>query len=481
MVVSFASSILMSVSHPADGFFLLQNRAWEMLAGGLVFMLHHLVRVGGRFGFWLEKIGFALIVFSITYFDSASLWPGWRALLPVTGASMVLLANRTSYWTCGYFAQWLGARSYSLYLWHWPVYVGLAYAELQYSAIAISFGLLLTLVLGEISCRFVEVPSRNFIGKLRHPVATGFIVITLFLLLFPSIIIRLKDGVSGRFNLQTDRAAAEVMNVNSRRNECHPKSGNTSPSCLWGGKDWRVIALGDSHAASLITAIAESAKPSDAGLVQWTYSGCAYVPGLIFTPDIKRMFDRSYQCLEFIEWAKLELKSVPGNIPVIIAGRYAGMAFGSNISRVIAEKPSIYFTKYYPRTNQEFLTEFGKYVTDAACDLAKNRLVYLMRPIPEMGFNVPRSLGRRLALGLSEDVSIPLSEYMKRNAWVWAAQDAARDKCGIRILDPIPYLCHDGQCFGSKEGRPLYTDDNHLSEFGNKLLVPMFRSVYEDL
>ncbi|WP_426148754.1 SGNH hydrolase domain-containing protein [Polaromonas sp. DSR2-3-2] len=28
-------------------------------------------------------------------------------------------------------------------------------------------------------------------------------------------------------------------------------------------------------------------------------------------------------------------------------------------------------------------------------------------------------------------------------------------------------------------GRPLYFDDDHLSEYGNKLLVPMFAEVFQ--
>lgn len=47
-----------------------------------------------------------------------------------------------------------------------------------------------------------------------------------------------------------------------------------------------------------------------------------------------------------------------------------------------------------------------------------------------------------------------------------------------RNMHPLPYLCHDGRCWGSKDGRPLYYDDDHLSEYGNKLLVPMFKQVW---
>jgi hypothetical protein len=95
-----------------------------------------------------------------------------------------------------------------------------------------------------------------------------------------------------------------------------------------------------------------------------------------------------------------------------------------------------------------------------------------------MGVDVPRIQSRRMAFGLATDISISLKQYHERNDWVWAAQDAAHAQCGVEILDPLPYLCHDGRCYGSKDGRPLYHDDNHLSEFGNKLLLPMFAEVF---
>lgn len=80
-----------------------------------------------------------------------------------------------------------------------------------------------------------------------------------------------------------------------------------------------------------------------------------------------------------------------------------------------------------------------------------------------------------------KEVSISLAEYHQRNDVFWAAQDAARERCGVRILDPLPYLCRDGRCQGSRDGRPLYYDDNHLSEFGNRLLVPMFAEAFRGI
>ncbi len=139
--------------------------------------------------------------------------------------------------------------------------------------------------------------------------------------------------------------------------------------------------------------------------------------------------------------------------------------------------PLVFFSRIHKHASPEFLDEFAGKVIESACRLARDRRVYLVRPIPEMGVNVPGA-ARLMARGRSIEVSISLANYHQRHAVVWAAQDAARDRCGVKILDPLPYLCREGRCYGLKDGRPLYYDDDHLSEWGNKLLVPMFAEVF---
>ena len=95
-----------------------------------------------------------------------------------------------------------------------------------------------------------------------------------------------------------------------------------------------------------------------------------------------------------------------------------------------------------------------------------------------MAVDVPKTMSRAMQLDKSKDISISLADYHQRNAFIWAAQDAARDQCGVKILDPLPYLCLDGRCHGAKNGRPLYFDSHHISEYGNKWLVPMFAEVF---
>jgi len=298
----------------------------------------------------------------------------------------------------------------------------------------------------------------------------------------PAIGIWKHKGVAGRFAPAIELAAAEVKNFSPRRDECLQTKGATSPSCVYGGTDWKVIVVGDSHANALITGLVASQSKGDAGVVEWTYNSCPFIEGVKKIPaEQSRLGGNDYKCTEFIALTESRLTTLPATIPVVMINRYAASVFGANEDRKATDTPSVYFSKIFEHSTPEFLDEFAQHITQTACQLAKHRTVYMVRPIPEMGFNVPNTLSRRMMVGITEDVSIPMEDYRKRNAWVWAAQDAAREQCGIKILDPIPYLCRDGRCCGSKNGRPLYIDDDHLSEFGNKLLIPMFAPVFEGM
>jgi len=486
LLVSLAASVLTTGASPTAAFFLLHTRAWELLAGGMVFFLAGRLSLGGPARRGLELAGLAAIVASIALFDRESTWPGAFAMLPVAGAMAVLAANRTSSWTGHPVAQWLGDRSYSLYLWHWPIYVALAYLELRDHVLALAAGLLLTMVLGHLSYVWVEVPGRRWLGRFRPLPSTAALAALGALAALPALLVWAKQGLPGRFPAAVELAAAEARNLNPRRNECGRSQGVSSPSCVFGGAKWNVIVAGDSHAAALVSGVAAAALVSgvaaaagrpDAGVVQWTYSACVFVPGMI--PVRTHGFNEKSDCSGFNRWMIERLETVPATVPIVIAGRYARVAFGPVEDRHNVEVPEVRFSSAaYERTTPEFLAEFGRRVTDAACELAKTRMVFMVRPIPEMTVNVPRYMSRRMAWGLDSEVSIPMEQYMHRNGWLLAAQDAAKERCGVRVLDPLPYLCRDGRCYANRDGRPLYYDHGHLSEYGNKLLVPMFQEVY---
>jgi hypothetical protein len=44
----------------------------------------------------------------------------------------------------------------------------------------------------------------------------------------------------------------------------------------------------------------------------------------------------------------------------------------------------------------------------------------------------------------------------------------------MKVLDPLPYLCDPTACYAMKNGRLLYSDDNHVSVAGATYLSERF-------
>ena len=474
LITSLALSIIITPMNPSAAFYLLPTRAWEMIAGGLVYLLANRSPLTTTIRVTLESIGFALIIGSIIGFDSSSSWPGWRALVPVIGTLLILLAARTgSIWTGPTAIQWLGTRSYSLYLWHWPIVVALNYLEQQANPTAIISGLGLTLALGNLSYHLVETPARRYLTNFSMKKNAAVLLSCTIAVTVAGLSVRLDQGVNGRLPPEVEAISLESQNINPRRSECLLMTGVTSPSCTFGGSDLKAIVLGDSHANATISAVVSAATSPDSSIMEWTYSSCPIIRGVHSSAR--------KQCGAFVEWAIQKLKALPSNIPVIIINRHAQYALGANENSHEANTPQVYFTKPYQTSEPAFLEEYARNLKDTACEIAKSHTVYLVRPIPEMGVDVPTQMARAALTGTPKEIYITLAAYDQRQAFIWKAQDAARDQCGVKILNPLPYLCSDGRCFGERSNHPLYRDDDHLSEYGNKVLVPMFSEVFKNI
>ena len=88
--------------------------------------------------------------------------------------------------------------------------------------------------------------------------------------------------------------------------------------------------------------------------------------------------------------------------------------------------------------------------------------------------NIPNTLARNLLLNKKDDLSLDYKNYKKNSALVRKLISATSTQCGASVLDPVDFLCIDGRCKAQLDGRPIYYDGDHMSEYGNKILTPMF-------
>lgn len=479
LLIGFAASLFLSVlitpRQPSAAFFLLPTRAWELFAGGLVYLLGSHWRPGAASAWRLEGIGFLLIFTAATAFSADSAWPGYRAVLPVAGAMLVLLAARqASPWTHPRPLQAIGNWSYSIYLWHWPVVVALVYLERAQQIMPVLLGLGLSILLGWLSYTWVENPGRRLLARSRPWPATAMVAGLILLVAMPAYAVRQTAGFARRLPPEVELIAAESGNFNYRRTQCHGWGGMDFHRCVYGGEDVSAILVGDSHAESIVTAVFRALPTPEQGLLSFTYNSCP----TIF--EVKNRDRPDLKCAEFNDWVMREIAALPHEVPLIIANRTSAYVYGSNRpDESDYEKPYVYFDQPVASPTREFQAEFVRRLTMSVCRIANQRRVYMVRPIPEMSVDVPKFAARKQLIGQRFEVEVSRDNYEQRHSLVWAAQDLAHNDCKVHILDPLPWLCEDTHCPGLRNGRPLYYDSHHLSEYGNQFLIPMFQEIFK--
>lgn len=473
-IASLCLSIKVTPLNASAAFYWLPTRAWEMLAGGLVYLYWPTGITNNRYKKILSVLGFLFITVSILLFTPQTLWPGYFALLPVIGSMLVIIANANSVFVRLPILQWIGTRSYSLYLWHWPVVVALVYVQRQDQPLMIVLGLVITLILSQLSFILIESPSRTALVNHKLKAALVFLLPLLLITVIGAWVFQ-QQGFSARLPANVTRIEDEQLNKNPRYQECHITTGKQFKACKYGSGALQAIVVGDSHADALVTAV--STALDKGSVMELSYGGCPTVKGIILNN-----IGNNY-CDVFNDWAFTTIKSLPNNAPVIIINRASAAVFGSQDHNGNSKNSApVHFSNAPQLTREQFLQRYQNDLVTTACDYAKYHTVYLLKPIPEMLVNVPRIYSRSAMRGAkttTETIAITKNSYKERNAFIIKAQNAAVEKCHVKLLDPTPYLCDSQLCYGTKNEMPLYYDDNHLSETGNRLLVPMFKILYQ--
>ena len=166
-VASFLACMALMDTSAAWAFFSPHTRAFELAAGALVAALPApTARLDKMVSSWAAWCGLIVIGATVVLFDETTRFPGPWAIVPVVATALVVRggeATRVAPDVVLRLAplQWLGSRSYSAYLWHWPVLIiGAAGLSREFTVAEGMVCIGIALALSEISYRLVEDPIR---------------------------------------------------------------------------------------------------------------------------------------------------------------------------------------------------------------------------------------------------------------------------------------------------------------------------------
>ena len=290
LAVSLAASLwTLTVNQPL-AFFHTGTRAWQLASGGLLALAMPSM---ARLPAWLRAMtswaGLAAVVLASAAYNDRMSYPGMAALLPSAGAILLLGSGAqvgASTWLGWMPMQWLGARSYSLYLWHWPILVFTA-ALMPEQPLATLAAVALAIVIASVAYSVLEEPIR--IGRLLPAPPLASMVASLAALAFVTgaawglshlVMSGHRDTAKGPGSMAALLLAATKDYGRNYADHCHLQPDQTEqPPCLYGDASAhrRAVLFGDSHAAQWFAPLSLAAAANGWSLNAWTKSSCPSV------------------------------------------------------------------------------------------------------------------------------------------------------------------------------------------------------------
>ncbi|NML16214.1 acyltransferase family protein [Azohydromonas caseinilytica] len=460
---SLAAAQWGAVHAPAANFYLLPTRSWELLIGAFVAMASLDKR---RLNFSVAKkevgawIGLALIVYAIFFFDKETPFPSLYSLVPTVGAALIIVCA-TQETIAGKFIanKWfvgIGLISYSLYLWHQPLFAFARHAGYGESdKVVFGFLSVFAVLLAYLSWRYVESPFRNgwrFDRKQIFSYGTAGSVALIALGLAGHV----KNGFMEMKATRDQLVVLKSITPSPRRADCHTAGESfikAKDACEYHAGKLSWAAFGDSHAVELAYAMADELAAYGLSLKHFSFSNCVPTFGRTVGGQFKYCSEWTDQAAKYIA----ENKDIRN---VVVSYRINNWLFGGHTGK-------------YPRLvddvgQSEREKVWNSYVNVLRHFVGSGKKVFLVLQAPE----IPKSIdelvleagdARGRIYGADASWWKSRSEYLRARL-----HEIPRE---VTIIDPAQIFCDEAKCMAANGGVAYYFDDNHLTVAGAKLVA----------
>jgi peptidoglycan/LPS O-acetylase OafA/YrhL len=459
-LASLAFAAHLTTAAPAHAFYLLPSRFWELAAGSLLFALHS----EGRCVVRSPAVRRACCVGGLVSIAVAAgtadphAFPFPWALVAVAGALLAIAATVGASVRMPAALLYLGKASYSVYLWHWPIFVLFRWTVGLERPIDVAAALALTAVASVASYEGVEKPARRLAAVAALPAwrfaAAGALVSVVAAWMVSTVIFADQPRLS--------------LSVTRDRRTWYPEPwpADAVPATATSFAGRTIFVVGDSHAWAYGTMLRQLADERGAGFRQYAETGCTVAdllqplrPGCdAFVRRTVATIVRDAAAGDVVFLAALRMNRLGDQWTTFdaaaVAGRQRSADAAAERARALGEA-------------DELVGELER----------ANLTVMIDAPLPVFQsppfrcadwFNVANPV---CAGGLT----IARAFLVDHRAPVMRSLDAlATTHPKLVVWDPFPFLCATETCAAFDAAGPLFFDGDHLSAHGNRVLYPGF-------
>ena len=279
---------LIATGRSDNAFFMSPPRAWEFLIGSVIAIEGFPVLNNRMLQHSIRGVAIVLILIPVFTYNQYQNFPGYRALLPCIGAAVFIwcgtgipnrVRHRLSFLSI---LRFCGQISYSLYLWHWPLFTFARFSKASLTLDIFDKTLLfaLTVAISYLSWRFVEQPFRDRSLALTRRAAfciAGLSTAVLLACSAAGIVISQTPTGADRDAITLDAYNSYDVQPIYRAGSCFRYDGGAvdQASCLSAVADKQNVLLwGDSYAAQYYHGLNHTIDPERVNLLQATQAAC---------------------------------------------------------------------------------------------------------------------------------------------------------------------------------------------------------------
>ncbi|PSF04604.1 acyltransferase [Marinobacter fuscus] len=464
---------------PDWAYYLLPARFWELAAGVLLFQLQmrrKLPVLNGAAAPRMLLAGLLLIAAGYAWSDVEAFPYPW-AILPVAGTVLALWGVSENLNTRGWFVVsltakpvvYIGKMSYSLYLWHWPVYTLMRWTVGLESPAQMAIAVSTTFVLASVSYYLIETPARQaryFAQPAYRAVVAGLLCVGLF-----------WTTAENLFERRSDLTLSVTRDTETWYPYAYREADAENQRYTLDGR--QLFVIGNSHTGAYATMLnmLQQRHGIQTHLLQTGH--CALGNLLYPIGDLEGCESTIDDYLSL-----LEAQAKPGDMVFLASLRTHRLA--DQWERNPPEEVLAY------SQSQKALNHISAAYAETSTLIRRleqlGLIVLIDLPKPVMKAPVYRCADwfNRHNPICADIPGIERSFLNELRApVVHSLQRLASENAHVHLWDPAPQLCNAHRCPAyDTGGKPLFFDGDHLSAHGNRVLYPAFEqrvlAIYRD-
>ncbi len=482
IVASLGAFLLYSWTEPTYAFFMPHTRAWGLLLGALLALSVDGLNFSPRTSELLATLGLAGIVASVVLFSETTPYPGVATTLATLSAAAIIAASRGNQpWVTRLLAStpfvFIGLISYSLYLWHWPIF---SFARLQAASpswVTIAAMLTASFALAWLSWRYVETPLRGRYGQSVFSTRKALVSAAGLLVAIAAVglSIRAGDGWAWRLDGVARSVYDQIASNNPRRGTCDGVDDifDDDTFCAFGrakaaGQSYDMAIFGDSNADHFVPMLARLAETKGLSGRQVTQSTCAPLLGVW---RVNEEDWREDTCLAYQEGIIAFLAANPGLKLAVLSANWSGYraGLGHNGLDLGSGKGSGEYDRS-PQQLEALLQTTVDYLTKHGVQ------VLILGQVPHLtksgAWPVDCAIEAKRNGSQARACGIPAGPVLKD---LGPSNDAIRAVVartpGATAVLGTDLLCDAAECYTVMDGVFLYRNPGHLNRIGSELLA----------